>query len=202
MTSPRGANVTGEELVHGKVLEHVANFWPNSVVNEQLQEEGPIHESLPGFRIAVLEPRRSREPYIYATNGCFVAESKEHVKHEFFMISPRRDDSHIQTLTMLATFHADERYRLDVGKVVAIGDPWMDQSTCDHLLVSLPYPYGGDGPRLEWLRLGDICIRFLWLMPITPREAAYAELNGPEALEEKFDNAKPDYLDPKRLSVV
>lgn len=100
---------------------------------------------------------------------------------------------------MLANFHADQRYRLDLGKVVGIGDPWMEGSACDHLLVSLPYPYG---PKLEWLRLPDTCIRFLWLMPVTAREGAFAELNGAEELEKKFDTAKPDYINPKRASVI
>jgi hypothetical protein len=100
---------------------------------------------------------------------------------------------------MLANFHADERYRLDVGSVVNIGDPWMPGSQCDHLLVSVPYPYG---PKLEWMKFPDICVRFLWALPITPREAAFAELNGCEALEQKFDAARVDYLNSFRSSIV
>lgn len=75
----------------------------------------------------------------------------------------------------------------------------MKQSECSYLLISLPYPYG---PKLEWLDLAGTCVRFLWALPITPREAAYAELNGHDALEQKFDEAKLDYLNPTRSSVL
>src|SRR5437763_16773349 len=100
---------------------------------------------------------------------------------------------------MLATFHADKRLRLDLGSIVSIGDPWMPGSICDHLLISIPYPYG---PKLEWLRLPEICVRFLWVLPITSREAAFVELNGLEPLEQKFDAATLDYLNPFRASVI
>ena len=124
---------------------------------------------------------------------------KEHMRHEFFLISMKEHVQNVETLTMLANFHADERYRLDVGSVVSIGSPWMPGSKCDHLLISVPYPYG---PKLEWMRLPHVCVRFLWALPITSREAAFAELNGYEALEEKFDTAKLNYLDVSRASVV
>jgi hypothetical protein len=114
-------------------------------------------------------------------------------------MSPKEERQHVETLTMLANFHADERYRLDVGSIVSIGNPWMHGSKCDHLLVSVPYPYG---PKLEWLKLPHVCVRFLWALPITQREAAYADLNGHEALEQEFDAAKLDYLNPLRSSVV
>ena len=100
---------------------------------------------------------------------------------------------------MLANFHADERFKVDVGTVLNIGSPWIDDSNCNHLLISVPYPYG---PKLEWLNLKDVCVRFLWALPITEREAAFADLHGPEALEQKFDAVKLDYLDISRPSVV
>jgi hypothetical protein len=39
-------------------------------------------------------------------------------------------------------------------------------------------------------------------LPIAPREAAFAELNGVEALEQKFDAARLDYMNPARPPVV
>ncbi len=75
----------------------------------------------------------------------------------------------------------------------------MPGSKCDHLLISIPYPYG---PKLEWLKLEDTCVRFLWALPITGREAAFAELNGYQALEEKFEASKVNYQDIPRSSVV
>ena len=82
-------------------------------------------------------------------------------------------------------YHADSRYRLKLGQIVNIGRPWLEHFECNHLLISLPYTYG---PNLEWLDLADNHVRFLWALPITAREAAYAELNGHDALEQKFDD--------------
>jgi hypothetical protein len=72
---------------------------------------------------------------------------------------------------MEAALHADKRYRLRAGSAVNIGRPWMDGSGADHLLVSLPYPYG---PALETCELGERHVRFLWLVPITAAEAGPA----------------------------
>lgn len=181
------------------ITEHVKKFWPNSTAQEEQWPEGPIQENVPGFQILKLVSKTPRRPIVYMTNRCFVVQPTQHVKHEFFLISPVEERRHVETLTMLANFHADERFRLDVGSVVNIGDPWMAGSQCDHLLISIPYPYG---PKLEWLNLPDTCVRFLWALPITPREAAFLELNGLEALEQKFDTAEVDYLNPSRSSVV
>jgi hypothetical protein len=188
-----------EPYIRSGVLEHVQRFWPNSTVIEEQWEKGPIEEHLPGFRVLKVKSRTIERPVIYVTNGCFMADLSQHVLHEFFLIAPRDARQNVETLTMLANFHSDDRYRLDVGSVVNIGDPWMPGSTCDHLLISVPYPYG---PKLEWLKLTDVCIRFLWALPITSREAAFIGLNGVEALEQKFDAAKIDYLNLSRPSIV
>src|SRR5258708_29300130 len=169
-----------ESRVRSAVLDHVQGFWPNSVV-EECWEQGRIEDNVTGFQVLRVKSRAPGRPIIYVTNGCFIVESPQHIRHEFFLISPKEERRHVETLTMLANFHADERYRLDVGSVVSIGDPWMPDSKCDHLLISIPYLYG---PKLEWLKLSHLCVRFLWALPITPREAAFVELNGLEALEQ------------------
>jgi len=188
-----------DSYIRSALLEHVRRFWSNSTILEDQWKEGPIQENVPGFRILRIESRIPERPVIYVTNGCFNVESTGHIRHEFFLISPKEEHQHLETLTMLGNFHADEPYRLDVGSVVSIGDAWMSGSKCDHLLISVPYPYG---PKLEWLKLPHLCVRFLWALPITAREAAFAELNGYEALEQKFDAVKLDYLNPYRQSVI
>jgi hypothetical protein len=188
-----------EPAVRSAIREHVQNFWPSSTIHEEQWKEGPIQENVPGLRVLRVKSRITGRPVIYVTNGCFTVEPSHHVRHEFLLISPKQTSQHVETLTMLANFHADERYRLHVGSVVSIGDPWIPDSRCDNLLISIPYPYG---PKLEWLRLPDICVRFLWALPITGREAAFVELNGLEALEEKFDSGRVDYLNPARSSVI
>ncbi|MGC2745541.1 MAG: suppressor of fused domain protein [Candidatus Angelobacter sp.] len=181
------------------IREHVEEFWPNSTISEEVWGEGPIEQTIPGFRVLKIKSRTPKRPVIYMTYGCFTLESEEHIRHEFFLVSPKEERRHVETLTMLANFHADERYRLAIGSTVNIGDPWMPGSQCDHLLVSLPYCYG---PKLEWLKLDNNCVQILWALPITAREAAFVELNGYDSLEQKFDEVTVDYVNPARSSVV
>ncbi|MCI0423800.1 MAG: suppressor of fused domain protein [Acidobacteria bacterium] len=185
--------------VRSSVKAHITDFWPKRECVEEVLGHGPIQESLRGFCVLRLKPTDKTEPWVYCTLGSFLAGTTEHVKHEFFLLSPAEDQTHVETLTMLANFHADDRYRLTVGSVVNIGGPWLDESDCDHLLISLPYPFG---PKLEWLKTGGFCVQFLWALPITAREAAFSELNGSEALEQRFDAAGINYLDPKRPSLA
>ena len=57
-------------------------------------------------------------------------------------------------------------------------------------------------PKREWLSFPDVCVRFLWVLPITATEASFTKLKGLEALEQKFDAVELDYLNPGRASVV
>ncbi len=188
-----------DQRIRSAILDHLRGFWPNSSISGENWRTGPIKENVPGFRVLKLRSNTPEAPVIYVTEGCFISEPGSHIRHEFLIISPNDERQNVETLTMLANFHADERFRLDVGAVVSIGDSWLPDSTCDHLLISIPYPYG---PKLEWLKLSDICVRFLWALPITSREAGFVELNGSEALEQKFDASTVDYLNPFRASVV
>lgn len=191
-----------EEPLRRQVVNHLARFSiDGNVVQEELGH-GPILESLPGFNIAKLRFRASGaawEAWIYCTVGVFMVNAHEHIKQEFFVVSPVENFTHVGTLTMLANYHADPEHRLRIGDIVGIGDAWLPGSSCDHLLVSLPYPFGRE---FEWLGLGDTCVRFLWAMPITVREAAFADIHGYEELESRFDSAGINYLDPNRESVV
>ncbi|MFT3694726.1 MAG: suppressor of fused domain protein [Kofleriaceae bacterium] len=100
---------------------------------------------------------------------------------------------------MVATFHADLRYGgAPVGKILEIGRPWVRHSTCDHILVSLPYTIG---PEFEYVSR-EPPFRIAWLLPITSAEAAFGRANGIEALEQAFEEAAIDTLDSRRASVV
>jgi CHC2 zinc finger/Suppressor of fused protein (SUFU) len=96
---------------------------------------------------------------------------------------------HVELLAMVANLHADVRYRLRVGNTVNIGRPWAEGSAADHLLVSLPYPYG---PALEMCELGERHVRFLWLVPITAAEANLVRSKGLEALESLLEQGNVD----------
>jgi hypothetical protein len=100
---------------------------------------------------------------------------------------------------MVAYRNADDRYRLSLGDVIDIGRPWADGSACDHLLVSLPLPFGRD---LEWFKQDGQAIRFLWLVPITATEASLAREASVAALEDRLEQAEANVLDPNRPSVA
>lgn len=188
-----------DKQIQKEVVDHLLDTWPTPHIAAESLGFDPILKNIPGFQVLALQPTQASNPWVYGTVGCFSIPLSDHVRYEFFLLSPTSDRAHVETLTMLANLHADSRYRIKLGEVINIGRPWLEHSMCDHLLVSLPYPYG---PKLEWLKSEDLCIRFLWALPITAREAAFAELNGYERLEKKFDAAGINYLDPARPSVV
>jgi hypothetical protein len=186
------------EEIQKAIRDHVQKFW-GSTLTEHRWHSRPVADYVPGLKILEVRSKTPSRPVVYVTEGCFVANSTQHIRHELFLLAQNAAPRHVETLTMLANFHGDPRLRLDVGSIVNIGAPWADKSVCEHLLISLPYSYG---PKLEWLRLQDMCVRFLWCLPISAREAGFAELKGYQALEERFESQKLNYLDPCRPSVV
>ena len=97
------------------------------------------------------------------------------------------------------TVYYNRTGRLGLGDTVPIGEPWLPGSVCDHLLVSLPYPYG---PGLQTCHVGDLHVDVLWLLPITLAERDFKATQGREALEQRFEDASLHYWDARRESVV
>lgn len=182
------------------LLAHVRNAWPENIKERYTWQLGPIQSTLPDFSVLRVDPASSGEAWIYLTQGAWEIETGLGYREEFFLVSPVESPRHIETLVMLAYFHADPKNRLDVGSCVNIGRGWIEGATCDHLLVSLPYPYG---PKLEYCTVTpELTVRFRWLLPITAKENDYLRTHGLEALEQKFQDAGIDYLDPKRAPVI
>jgi hypothetical protein len=159
--------------------------------------KGPVQELPRGF--TVLSLARKKTVRAYAT--CCMSTPQETDGLELHMLvreSDRAiaDRSLVELLTVVAHYHRTGR-RLGLGHTVNFGRPWLPDSRCTHGLISLPYL---DGPRLEWME--DPRVRFLWLIPITPEEAEFKKQNGLEALEERFEAANFDYLDPARPPVL
>jgi hypothetical protein len=99
-----------------------------------------------------------------------------------------------------AYYHAGPpENRLGVGHTLPIGEGWVDGSTLESILVSRPYLWG---PKLEHCQLRDRHIQVLWLLPITTAEHAFARERGVDALEARFEEARTDYVDPSRPSVI
>src|SRR5262249_2480175 len=115
-------------LVRTGILAHLQGFWPGSKIVEETWEEGPIQKNVPGFKVLKVKSNDPEQAIVYVTNGCFIIESAQHMRHEFFLISPTEERRHVEILTMLTNFHADVRYRLNLGSVVNMGDPWLPGS--------------------------------------------------------------------------
>jgi hypothetical protein len=104
---------------------------------------------------------------------------------------------HVELLTMAAHYHRSQG--LGLGHTLPIGEPWLEGSACDGLLVSRPYSFG---PDPEVCRLNKKHPYFLWLPPITSAERAFKVEYGLDALEQRFENCGLEYWNPERDSVV
>ena len=183
------------------IRRHLEVVWPERDIVSFEWMLGPINKSISDFKVFRIAPSKSSEPWAYVSCGAWQAETQGKDRYEFFLLSSTESPSHVETLAMLANFHAEGGHEVQPAKIIDIGRPWMDGATCDHLLVSLPYPIG---PRFEYLHVSNstIDLRFLWLMPITADEAAFAKNHGIEALEQQFEKIGVDYLNPRRPSVL
>ncbi len=114
------------------------------------------------------------------------------------MFSRERHDEIVELLAVTAHYHRTGK-RLKAGDTVNFGRPWLPGSQCSRGILSTPYL---DGPKLEWLEVGNVRVRFLWLIPVTDSEVQFSRTNGLEALEFRFESGNFDYLDPARPSVA
>lgn len=191
MTEPH--DITNHET------RHLEEFWPDRQFDDFEWTVGPIKSRLPRFRVRRIEPSARSDPWVYVTLGAWEGRASDPHPKEFMLLSPVESALHVELLAMVAHLEADQRFVLQVGSTVPIGRPWLPGATADHLLVSLPYPFG---PSLENLLVHGRHIRFLWLVPITAREAALVLSNGHQQLEEALESRDIDVVDPARRSVV
>jgi len=127
-----------------------------------------------------------------------MSQPVDHRPIELHMFSPRESDEVVELLAVTAHYHRTAA-KLGLGHSVNFGRPWMDTSKSEYGLVSLPYL---DGPSLENLKIDSKELKFYWLIPVTSSEVAFKKQNGLEALEELFDRARFDFLNPERIAVA
>ncbi len=97
------------------------------------------------------------------------------------------------------TVYYNRTGQLGLGHTVPIGEAWLPGSVCDHLLISLPYPFG---PDLQTCHVGDCHIGFHWLLPTTERERTLKMSAGLDALESRFEEAGLRYWQADRESII
>jgi len=182
-----------------QVEKHYRRYFEGHESGRFDSTPGPIGDRLSGLEILRFGPGPRTETWVYATLGASAVRSDAHGT-EFFLLSPDSQDIHCETLTMTAFYHAGEmEQRLGLGHTVPIGRPWCPGSMCDHLLVSLPYPFG---PALEECTVRGGHVQVLWLLPITESERDFKAEHGLEALEERFEEAELEYWNPTRKPTV
>lgn len=156
--------------------------------------------SVAGLRVIEVEPGPRGGACAYVTAGASLSPEQHGHGQEFVLTAPFRHAQFADLLAMTAFYHSGPQpHQLDLGHSVPIGGPWMPGATCDHFLVSLPYLHG---PALEHCELPGHHARFLWLLPVTSSEIAYRRVHGTEALEQLFDDAAINPVDPQRDPVA
>lgn len=182
------------------VANHQHKYFAGHVSVER-RWPGPIDQRAPGMRVHEFAPGPRTPAWTYASVGVWSAtHTAEGHGLEFVMLAPGQYDRMVELVTLAAFFHAGpESQRLDLGHTVPIGEPWLPGSSCDHLLVSLPYTFG---PELEWTEWEGGHARHLWLLPITEAERQFKVEFGQEALEQRLENAAVVPTDPQRASVA
>ena len=181
------------------MLTHLRGRFPDAGIAVLAPAPGRIHTLVPALRVLSLTPPEGGR--LYATDGVWAATQTDGHGLEFVLHAPTADDGvHVETLTMVAYYHATGgTYTLDDGHTVPIGRPWVSGSACDHLLVSLPFPWG---PDLENGTVEGGRVRVLWLLPITGAEKVFRHEHGLEALEQRLEDAAIVPTDPHRRCVV
>ena len=179
------------------VDQHIRQFFAGHEITSHQFQAGPAVQSLPDLRILCVAPGPRTGCWTYLSLGASSIVHEDSGLLEFFLIAPCENASHIELVTMIAWYH--QTRGLGRGHTLPIGRPWLPKSTCDHLLVSTPYPFG---PELEVCNFDGGHIHFLWLLPITSAEREFKKSNGLEALEQRFDAAAIEYWLPSRPSVV
>lgn len=180
---------------NGIIQQHLQLFFAGHACKVRQWSIGPAAQAFPRLRVLELAPGPKFGLWVYTSVGAW--EIRDEPRHEFLLVAPKRDQRHVELVTMVAWYH--RRYRLGDGHTLPLGGLWMPRSSCDHILLSQPYPFG---PDLEICNLPEWQLQVLWLLPITAAERDFKVREGLEALEQLFDDAGMKYWDPGRASVV
>jgi hypothetical protein len=183
--------------VCGALEEHVRRFFEGRRIEAFTWEAGPISRANPHFRALRVAPASPGDLWTYVSVGGWAATSDVDYGLEFILTLAAETPRAIEMLAMTVYYHRGGR--LGLGHTYPIGEPWLPGSQCDHILVSLPYPFG---PELQQCHVGDRHVDFLWLLPITKAEQAFKAAHGQEALEMRFEESGLRYWEVERESVI
>lgn len=178
-------------------LSHHYESYFNKKGTKQIWEYGPVEKLHPEFFVLEIPPNQRHNVWVYCTVGMSL-ERKDDNLIETFIYSPCQDISIIELLTITASYHRNS-LPLNLHHTVNIGQSWIDESICDHGLLSLPYL---DGEDLELFQFNGETIHCYWFIPITERERDFKISAGVDALEQLFEEREIDYLNPRRFCLL
>jgi hypothetical protein len=181
--------------IYSFLSNHVRNFFLGHRIAERIWTLGPILQTLPHFRVLEIAPGEKSNLWTYISLGAW--EASETSKIEFMLLAPEENITHVERLAMTAYYHRN--HGLGLGHTFPLGEAWLDDSLCDYMLVSLPYPFGQE---LEICNFNGTHVHFFWLLPITKAERDFKVEYGLEALENKFEEKELEYWRIDRESVV
>lgn len=179
------------------VEAHARRYFEGHAAKVRVWPRGPMARSHPDFRVIEFAPGPRSGLWTYVSVGALDLDSSGGTPLEFLLCAEHPTERAVELLTMAAWYHSTDG--LGLGHTMPIGEAWIPGASCDHFLISLPYPYG---PELELVPVGGERAHILWLLPITRAERDYAATHGPEALEKLFDDNTIDFWVADRPSVV
>ena len=183
--------------VCGALEEHVRRFFDGQQIEAFTWSEGPILKQNPHFRALRVAPTSANGVWTYVSVGGCAATPNDMHGLEFVLCTSNPESRAVELLAMTVFYNRDGK--LGLGHTLPLGEQWLPGSACDHLLVSLPYPFG---PELQTCHVGDRHVEFLWLLPITKDERDFKVESGLDALESRFDAVGLRYWQVDRASIV
>jgi Suppressor of fused protein (SUFU) len=176
---------------------HVRAFFSRHAVNHRAFDAGPIQSAAPGFHVLEVAPGPKIKLFTYVSVGAGLIAKPNAMQVEFVLVAPEASDRHVELLAMTTYYH--RKTALGLGHTFPLGQPWLPDSSLDHMLVSRPYPFGAD---FEIFEREGMLVQMLWLLPITEAERDFKRARGLEELESRFDSAAIEYWDPSRASII
>lgn len=185
------------QAVYNQLDRHIRQFFDGHQITETTFDAGPILNIQPNFQVLCIQPGPKVGLWAYISKGIWELGDERSEYMEFMILSPKSSQRCVELLAMSAYYHYTDG--LGLGHTCPIGAPWLENSTCDHFLISLPYTLG---PQLEICQVGEENLHIYWALPITNREREYKVKNGLEALEAKFEEKGLMYWEVYRPSVI
>ncbi len=177
-----------------QIREHYQNFFGASI-KEIFHTKGPAYKLPEGFRVLLFQ--KDSKTNVFTTCGMSFGNVDNPLELHLYCSTLFDQEARIaELLTIAAYFHITQE-TLGLNHTFNWGEPMIENSSCDHGYISLPYI---EGPKLE--NMPPLKTKFLWLIPVTATEVMYKKKNGINALEDLFEQEKINYPFLLRKSLI